>query len=559
MEVTPMARTVAIGVQDFEALISKNYFYIDKTALIKEWWESGDAVTLITRPRRFGKTLNMSMLERFFSIKYQGRGKIFENLGIWKEEAFKALQGTYPVIFLSFAGIKEGEYDAAVYHICNVLKKLYIEFYELSDSNVLTEGEKAAYKKMADEMPPADAPMALYQLSDYLCRYYGKKTIILLDEYDTPLQEAYVNGYWAELATFTRSFFNNTFKTNPYLERAVMTGITRVSKESMFSDLNNLNIITITSKKYASYFGFTEEEVFTAMEEYGLTNREEVKYWYDGFTVGDLTDIYNPWSIINFLDRQELKPYWANTSSNSLAGRLIQKGNRNIKMKFEDLLQQHPIHSIIDEEMAFNQLDEYDENAIWSLLFASGYLKTIEIQNDVYELMLTNHEVRKMFESMVSGWFGKNSADYNDFIKALLRADVEEMNAYMEQVTESVFSSFDAGQKPSVRAPERFYHGFVLGLLVDLRGRYEILSNRESGFGRYDVMLKPLKETDDGIILEFKVYNPKKEKNLEETVQNALQQIADKKYEQALLNQGIGKERIRKYGFAFRGKEVLIG
>ena len=554
-----MARTVAIGVQDFETLIVRNNFYIDKTTFIKDWWESNDHVSLITRPRRFGKTLNMSMLERFFSIKYEGQGEIFENLNIGKEEKYRNLQGTYPVLFLSFAGVKETEYDAAVYRICDILKRLYITFYELLDSDVLTEGEKTAYKKIADEMPAKDAPMALYHLSDYLYRYYGKKVIILLDEYDTPLQEAYVNGYWTELVAFTRNLFNNTFKTNPYLERAVMTGITRVSKESMFSDLNNLNVVTITSKQYASYFGFTEKEVFTSMDEYGLANKEEVKYWYDGFTIGNLKDIYNPWSIINFLDKRELKPYWANTSSNSLAGNLIRRGNRNIKMQFEDLLQQKSIRSVIDEEMVFNQLDESDENAVWSLLFASGYLKVMEIQDDVYELELTNYEVRKMFESMVSGWFGKNSADYNDFLKALLRADVEEMNAYMEQVTESVFSSFDVGEKPSVRAPERFYHGFVLGLLVDLRGRYEILSNRESGFGRYDVMLKPLNETDDGIILEFKVYNPKKEKTLEETVQNALQQIDDRKYEQELLNQGVQTERIRKYGFAFRGKEVLIG
>ena len=313
------------------------------------------------------------------------------------------------------------------------------------------------------------------------------------------------------------------------------------------------------SNKYASYFGFTEAEVFAAMDEFCMENKDDVKTWYDGFTIGNIKDIYNPWSIINFLDKRKLDTYWANTSSNSLVGRLIRTGNRNIKMKFEDLLQRHSIHSEIDDEMVFDQLDNSDESAIWSLLFASGYLKVLEIRGDQYELELTNFEVQKMFENMVSGWFSKNSADYNDFIKSLLRSDVEEMNAYMEQIAESMFSSFDVGEKPSVRTPERFYHGFVLGLLVDLRGRYEISSNRESGFGRYDVMLKPLNEMDDAIILEFKVYNPKKERDMEETVQNALQQIADKKYEQTLLDQGIREERIRKYGFAFRGKEVLIG
>ena len=554
-----MARTVSIGVQDFEEIISKDCFYVDKTDFIREWWESADKVTLITRPRRFGKTLNMNMLERFFSVKFKGQGEVFEGLNIWKEEKYREIQGAYPVIFLSFAGVKANNYEDTREQIFQVIEDLYIKHIFLKDSGVLEVKEKEYFDRVGQDMSDSDAVMSLHRLSDYLCRYYGKKTIILLDEYDTPLQEAYTAGYWREVAALTRNLFNNTFKTNPYLERAVMTGITRVSKESLFSDLNNLRVITTTSDEYAPYFGFTEEEVFAAMDEFDMTNKDEVKQWYDGFTIGNHKDIYNPWSIIYFLKEKKLKPYWANTSSNSLAGSLIRKGNKNIKMQFEDLLQQRSIHSVIDEEIVFNQLDESDESAVWSLLFASGYLKVLEIQGDVYELELTNYEVRKTFERMVSGWFSKNSADYNDFIKALLRADVEEMNEYMEQVAESMFSSFDGGEKPSARTPERFYHGFVLGLLVDLRGRYEVLSNRESGFGRYDVMLKPLNGTDDAIIMEFKVYNPKKEKSLEETVQNALQQIADKKYEQTLLEQGIGKERIRKYGFAFRGKEVLIG
>lgn len=555
-----MARTVAIGVQDFETLISKNNFYIDKTKFIKEWWENDDQVTLITRPRRFGKTLNMSMLERFFSNKYQGQGEIFEHLDIWKEEKYQNLQGTYPVIFLSFAGVKATEYESVLYQIRSILKRLFVTYYDLLDTDVLTEGEKIAYKKLADDMPVQDAPLALYQLSDYLHRYYGKKVIILLDEYDTPLQEAYVNGYWEKLTAFTRNLFNNTFKTNPYLDRAVMTGITRVSKESMFSDLNNLNVVTMTSNEYASYFGFTETEVFAAMDEFGLTNKDEVKQWYDGFSIGDLRDIYNPWSIISFFDKKQLKPYWANTSSNSLVGRLIRTGDIDLKMKFEDLMRGHSIYSEIDDEMVFNQLDNQDECAVWSLLFASGYLKALDIQGDIYELKLTNYEVHRMFESLVSGWFRKDRGHYNQFIKALLCGDVDAMNEYMNRFALNTVSYFDVGNRPSEQMePERFYHGFVLGLLVDLKDRYEISSNRESGFGRYDVMLKPLNETDDGIILEFKIYNPKKEQDLEETVHNALQQITDKKYEQTLLDQGIGKERIRKYGFAFRGKEVLIG
>lgn len=554
-----MARTVSVGAQDFGDLISKNCFYVDKTSFIKEWWENNDIVTLITRPRRFGKTLNISMLERFFNVKYKEQGEIFDGLEIWNEEKYRELQGTYPVIFLSFAGIKETEYTLAVRRLCEIMQSLYIKSYFLLESDVLTEGEKKIYKQMADHMEPEDAPTALHRLSDYLCRYYGKKVIILLDEYDTPLQEAYLGGYWEEIVYFTRNLFNNTFKTNPYLERAVMTGITRVSRESLFSDLNNLKVITMTSGSYSSCFGFTEEEVFHAMDEFGMTNKDEVKQWYDGFTIGQLQDIYNPWSIINFLDEGRLKPYWANTSSNGLVSRLIREGSREIKTQFEDLLSGKTIRARINEEMVFNQLSG-DERAVWSLLLAAGYLKIIEIHGNEYELSLTNHEVQQTFEDMVRDWFGKSAGDYNDFIKSLLNDDVESMNEYMNIVAESLFSSFDGGKKGSERtAPERFYHGFVLGLLVDLAGRYAVTSNRESGFGRYDVMLTPKQPGDPGIILEFKVYNPRKETSLEETVQAARSQIEEKKYEQTLLALGIKKERIRKYGFAFRGKEVLIG
>ncbi len=554
-----MARTVAIGVQDFETLISRDSFYIDKTNFIKEWWDSRDEVTLITRPRRFGKTLNISMLEHFFSNHYEGQGELFEHLDIWKEQEYRELQGTYPVIFLSFAGVKETDYNSAKQAICQVLTKLYAKFDYLRTSDVLTEIDRKYWGTVSGDMDKVNAAVAIHNLCDYLYRYYGKKVLVLLDEYDTPLQEAYVHGYWEELVAFTRSLFNNTFKTNPYLERAVMTGITRVSKESMFSDLNNLKVITMSSNKYASYFGFTEAEVFSAMDEFGLTNQSEVKHWYDGFTIGDLRDIYNPWSIICFLDNKRLEPYWANTSSNSLVGALIRTGNRKVKMEFEKLLQGNSIRSVIDDEMVFSQLDGGGVSAIWSLLYASGYLKAVARHEDVFELELTNYEVRKMFESMINSWFDVDE-NYNDFIKSLLNADLESMNEYMEQVSEALFSSFDGGRQPSAkRTPERFYHGFVLGLLVDLRGRYEILSNCESGFGRYDVMLRPLNETDDGIILEFKIFDPKKEQSMEETVQAALQQIQNKKYEQTLLEMGIGAKHIRKYGFAFRGKEVLIG
>ena len=559
-EQTGKPRMVAIGIQDFAKIIAGHYFYVDKTSFIKEWWESGDDVTLITRPRRFGKTLNMSMLEHFFSKEYAKEGEIFEGLSIWNEEKYRELQGTYPVISLTFANVKETSYQQTKERIYQILTDLYSKNIFLLESGILTEKEKEYFNKVDTNMDETTATMALHQLSKFLSRYYNKKVIILLDEYDTPMQEAYVDGFWDEMVAFTRSMFNAAFKTNPYLERAIMTGITRVSKESIFSDLNNLKVVTTTSDEYATAFGFTEEEVFASMDEMGMTDKEEVKRWYDGFVFGSVHDIYNPWSIINFLDTGRFTTYWANTSANSLVGKLLREGSSSVKETFETLIAGGSICTTLDEQIVYNQLGQR-ENAIWSLLLASGYLRVIEadIKEERYELALTNYEVKRMFQNMVSGWFDVSEGNYNDFIKALLHGDKKAMNAYMNRVALSTFSYFDTGNRPSGAEPERFYHGFVLGLMVDLRDRYRITSNRESGFGRYDVLLEPLRKEDDGIILEFKVYDEYEEKTLSDTVAAALGQIEEKQYEKVLLDRGVPKEKIRKYGFAFEGKKVLIG
>ena len=564
-----MARTVSIGNQDFEKMIQRNCFYVDKTGFIKEWWENEDEVTLITRPRRFGKTLNMSMLKCFFSNKYADRGELFEGLEVWEDEKYREIQGTYPVIFLSFAGIKGNTFELSKKQICDKIVELYESNRFLLKSDCISETEKLRYISFLEKPMDEDISFKLNEMSNYLSRYYGKKVIILLDEYDTPMQEAYVNGYWEELVAFTRSLFNSTFKTNPYLERAIMTGITRVSKESIFSDLNNLVVVTTTSNQYETVFGFTEEEVFNALDEQGLSDEKgEVKKWYDGFTFGDKKDIYNPWSIINLLKFKTFKTYWADSSSNGLINSLVKTGSSYIKMMMETLLKGETINVPIDEQIVFSELD-YSEDAIWSLMLASGYLKVVSAEPLVgnrrkarrYTLALTNLEIQFMFEDMILRWFSPAKSETNEFIKALITGDIEAMNAYMNKVALKTISYFDTGNVPSDEEPERFFHGFVLGLMVDQSENYIITSNRESGFGRYDIMLEPKdKQTQKypGIVIEFKVINPRKENSLEETVEAALKQIEEKNYDAELINRGVDKENIHHYGFAFRNKEVLI-
>ena len=561
-----MASTISIGKQDFLYLRENGYFYIDKSDFIRQWWDSADDITLITRPRRFGKTLNMSMLNYFFSNQYKDRGDIFSGLKVWQSEKYRKIQGTYPVIFISFADVKQSNYSDAIQKVKKIIADVYRQHRYLADSADLTENERRKIIDIDDKVDDVTAQDSLKDLSYFLNKYYGEKVIILLDEYDTPMQEAYIHGYWDQFVNFMRGLFNATFKTNPYLERAMMTGITRVSKESVFSDLNNLVVITTTSEQYAECFGFTEKEVFDSLESFGMSEQKDVvKQWYDGFTFGSIKDIYNPWSITNFLKEKKLKPYWALTSSNGMISKLIQRASAQIKTFMEGLVNGEEIVVSFDEQIVFNRLDS-DENAIWSLLLASGYLKVEEIEyrgitlEPWYHLSITNLETISMFSSLFQGWFMDVSSNYNEFVKALFVGDLKAMNTYMNDVALSTFSSFDTGNHPSERSqPERFYHGFVLGLLVDVRDSYEVRSNKESGFGRYDVVLIPRQSGKDAIIIEFKVFDESEEESLEKTVLNAQKQIEDKNYDADLMERGIAKENIRHYGFAFRGKKVLIG
>lgn len=570
-----MKPVVSIGNQDFESIRKNNSFYIDKTGFIKEWWENQDIVTLITRPRRFGKTLNLYMLKYFFDNQYAGRSDLFEGLFIWEDEKYRNLQGSHPVIFFSFADIKGVTYNDTRESILATLAEVYKKHSYLLQGDILDENEKKYFNSfdkyvkdtsISKSIIDTVVTRSLKELASYLNRYYNKKVLIFLDEYDTPLQEAYANGYWNEMTALIRSLFNSTFKTNDYIERALLTGITRVSKESVFSDLNNLEVVTITTEKYASSFGFTEEEVFCALDDMGLSlEKEQVKRWYDGFTFGRRTDIYNPWSITKFLDSGKFGTYWADTSSNRMVSDLIQESTPEMKMQMENLLAEKELEVELDEQVIFEQLRK-KKGAVWSLLLASGYLKVVRIQFDAvigkynYHLRITNYETMLMFKDMIANWFQEDDTSYNNFKKALLIGDLDYMNQFMNEVAQRTFSSFDTGKYPSDKTnPERFYHGFVLGLIVDLADKYHITSNRESGFGRYDVIMEPKNLSNNAYVIEFKVFNPKKEKNLEESVKNALAQIEKKKYDTELISRGIAKENIFHYGFAFEGKKVLIG
>ena len=493
---------------------------------------------------------------------------MFEGLFIWEDAEYRKLQGTYPVLFLSFADVKQTNYENAIQKIKNIITKVYDQHDYLRNWEGLSQTEREQFASVTSGMSDVTAQDALKNITDYICRYYGKKVIILLDEYDTPMQEAYIHGYWKELTDFVRGLFNATFKTNSSLERAVMTGITRVTRESIFSGLNNLNVVTTTSDEYADCFGFTEEEVFHSLDSMEMGDKKEVvKQWYDGFSFGSHKDIYNPWSITNYIDKKVLRPYWSNTSSNGLVNKLIRTASADVKEQMEQLLQGKEIVVNFDEQVVFEQLEQ-EENAIFSLLVAGGYLKVENVEyrgitlEPWYHLSITNLETTSMFSNMFKGWFDSSQGSYGRFIKSFIQGDIEAMNYYMNKISMATFSYFDVGTVDGESEPERFYHGFVLGLMAEQEQYYDIRSNRESGFGRYDIMMIPKDRnniTYPAFVIEFKVHKPNQEANLEESVQSALKQITEKNYDAELLALGIPAEQIRHYGFAFEGKKVLIG
>ncbi|MBQ7457111.1 MAG: AAA family ATPase [Desulfovibrio sp.] len=550
-----MQRILATGKQSFEKLRTYNCFYVDKTKFIREWWNTQDDVTLITRPRRFGKTLMLDTVKTFFSQEFADRSDLFEGLEISKDEKFRNIKGAIPVIFLSFAEIKENTFNNTVSLIKEVLTSVYRHFKRQFDIASFSDWEKELFDSIHNGMSDVTVKRSIHYLSEFLTYRYKRNPIILLDEYDAPLQNAWVYGFWKELVDFLRGFFNSTFKTNPFLERGLITGVTRLAKESIFSDMNNLKVVTTTTNCYTDCFGFTEEEVFLAMNEYGLQEKEDVKKWYDGFIFGKQKNIYNPWSILEYLSEKKFSTYWADTSSNELVSQLVAQSDEEVKDHMFTLLKGEPIITKIDEQIVFSQL--YDrQDAIWSFLMASGYLKPLSNDNDTgeYKVAVTNYEVLQILKRLISSWFNNYSVNAEKFRRALLIDDIVYMNKFLRKIAINTFSFFDT----SGDEPERFYHAFVLGLTVDLQDQYEILSNRESGFGRYDITMFPKRSRYHGIVIEFKTLERERENNLQDACNNALLQIKTKKYSSSLLSRGVASSNIYVYGFAFKGKDLLI-
>ena len=575
-------RTVGIGIQSFEKIAEdRELFYVDKTGFIEEWYKKKDDITLITRPRRFGKTLTMDMLYCFFSLDYVGRQDLFEGLAISRDEAMMHLQGSMPALKISFSSLKSESFSGFLLALAGKAAAVLQRYRYLLDSTVLSDDEKEIYRDMCrpfPEIPSRDADEEKYLeyvyrlthifhiLSGWLMRFHGKKVYIFMDEYDTPIQSAWMHGYYDSVMDVMRELFSETFKENEFLDRAVITGITRIAKESLFSEMNNLAISSVIHGGYDTAFGFTEGEVDSALSEFGIAARKaEVKDWYDGFSIGKVHGIYNPWSVINFLANRDRPPedYWSQSGGTGVIDYLVKKGGDGLHRDFQTLLGGRPIVKDIREDLIFPRLTS-DGRAVWSLLAAAGYLKPTARLEEGLQLAMVNREVSISLSEMVKGWFDtENGNDMTLFASALLRNDLAEMNRQLGRVVLTCTSVFDSGTKTS-RArtkPENYFHGLTTGLLACLLGKYDLTSNGESGAGRYDLTLEPVdrEKYRYAYILEFKVFDKAKgDAVVEDTARRAKEQILEMAYAAKLKSRGFDDEHICIYGVGFKGKKAVI-
>ena len=557
-----MKKSMPIGISDFKKIIKENYYYFDKTNLIEKILTDNSEVKLFTRPRRFGKTLNMSMLKYFFDIKEKDENReLFKNLKIVKSKFFEK-QGSAPVISISFRNYSEKNWENGFKTIKTAIADIYAEFKFLMDK--LDKRELKKFENIWLETDEGDWKNSLLMLTKYLYEYYGQKVIVLIDEYDHPIIDSYVKGYYDDAIDFFKSFYGTVLKDNNYLEMGIMTGILRVAKENIFSGLNNLEVHTILDNEFTEYFGITEEEVNQAVKDFGLEYElEDVQKWYNGYLFGD-RKVYNPWSIVNFLKRKKLKPYWVNTSGNELIKLYLRKLKNEIFDDFSQLLNKKSISKRINDNMIFENLEANFSKNIWNLFFHSGYLTLAEEydenRNNV-SLKIPNEEILRMFSEMFIDLYFENYDVFLEVTEALKKGDSEKFKRELDKILLENVGIFDVGGIYK----EQFYHGFMLGLVIMLKNEYEISSNNFAGKGRYDLLLKPknIEKRKEGIILELKIVNSSQklseneiQKELEKECDIALKQIEEKKYSSVLKNAGI--DNILKIGLAFLGKEVEV-
>ena len=549
---------IGIGISDFKFLRIRDNYYIDKTMYIKDIIDNQSGVILVTRPRRFGKTLNMSMLKYYFDCTQKDSKELFKGLKIMsQEEQYTSKLGYYPVIYITLKDVQDRNFENMLLNLKSAMIDMYQEHMYLLKSDKIYEFEKQAITDILyareDEVSLRNS---IRELSKYLYRYYEKPVMLLIDEYDVPLQNAYVEGYYEEAVKFFKIFYGTTFKDNPYLEKTVLTGVSRVAKESIFSGANNFKVFTVLDDEFSDDFGITEEEMDKVIKDFNIQDKkEDIKEWYDGYTIGHTNGIYNPWSILNYLTDKKLMPYWVNTSSNDLI-KLVLKNSSTIKEKIERLLRDETIEVPINLETVIVGIENNEDN-IWGLMLGTGYLKveeTVDLARGIYKVKLPNREIKELFRGIVEGWFRNKviGNDLNSILKDLITLNLKEFEKKFDVLVREMFSYMDVGENTA----ENFYHAFVLGMLVGLKDTYYVNSNRESGYGRYDIMLEPKDKNGNSFIMEFKVLENKEEKTIEDTIKNAKKQIEEKRYEENLKERGF--KNITKMVYAFKGKEVEI-
>ena len=549
---------IGIGISDFKVLRLRNNYFIDKSMYIKDIIDNQSGVVLITRPRRFGKTLNMSMLRYYFNIMEKNNKELFNGLKIMEQDKkYTSKLGFYPVIYLTLKDAGLMNYEYMIMQMKTIMMEMFYEHRYILESDKIADGEKNIFKRILNaEATDIDLINSLKILSKMLYVYYDKPVILLIDEYDVPIQAAYVEGYYEDAIKFLKTFYGTTFKDNPYLEKAILTGVSRIAKESLFSGMNNFDVYTIMDNEFADDFGITEDEMKKIIKDFNIQDEEkEIKKWYDGYKIGNVEGIYNPWSILNYLKNKELKPYWVNTSSNDLIKMTLEKST-TLKEQMERLLKDEAIEATIDLETIIVGIENKEEN-IWGLMLQTGYLKveeTVSLEERRYKVKLPNNEIKDLIRGIIREWFSNKvlGNDLRSILQDLVSLNLKEFEKKFRVLVEEMFSYMDVGKNTA----ENFYHAFVLGMLVGLKDTYYVNSNRESGFGRYDIMLEPKDKNGNSFIMEFKVMENMEEKTIEDTVENAKKQIEEKRYEENLKERGF--TNITKMVYAFNGKEVKM-